>query len=119
MQLRFVFEHEDVLALAARIAEGVDRGRAVLKQPFAVGRIAPGFRHHMGTVARPDLGLVGLDQKVESGRVHIAFLGQNGFERADAQLRLRQFRMVVVVMMMVVIVSGHGMILPDIVPPRP
>ena len=45
---------------------------------------------------RADLGLVGFDQRVDGGGVEIAFLGQHGFERADAQLHLGQFRAVVV-----------------------
>ena len=61
-------------------------------------------------VARADLGLVGLDDGVERGRVDIALLGQHGFQRADAKLRLRQLRavLVIVVMVVIVVVSGHG-----------
>ena len=46
-------------------------------------------------VARPDLGLVGLDQKVERSGIDIALFGQDRFERAHAQLGLGQFRMIV------------------------
>ena len=81
-------------------------GVASLMQPGAIGRIGPGAGHHAGAVARADLGLVGLDQKVERGGIDIALLGQDGFERAHAQFGLGQFRMVVVVMMMVVM-AGH------------
>src|SRR4029078_851369 len=62
-------------------------------------------------VARPDLGLVGLDDGVERGRVDIALLGQHGFQRAHPKLRLRQLRAVIVVMVVmmivVVVMSGH------------
>ena len=43
-------------------------------------------------VVRADLGLVGLDDGVERGRVDVALLGQNRFERAHAQLGLGQVR---------------------------
>jgi hypothetical protein len=79
--------------------------RCVLEQPCAVGRIGPGLGHHAGAVARADLLLVGLDQKVERGRIDIALFGQHGFQRAHAQLGFRELGMLVVVM---VVVPGHG-----------
>ena len=73
------------------------------------GRIGPGLGDHLRAIMRADLGLIGLDDGVERGRIDVAFFGQDGFQRAHAQLGLGQFRMrVVVVMMMVVIVIGHG-----------
>ena len=64
-------------------------------------RIAPGLGDDAGADMRTDLGLVGLDQRVDGGGVEIAFLGQHGFERADAQLHFGQFRAVVVMMIVV------------------
>ena len=63
-----------------------------------------------GAVVRADPGLIGLDDGVERRGIDVALLGQHGFQRAHAQLRLGQLRavLVVMVMMMVVIVSGHG-----------
>ena len=55
-----------------------------------------------GAVARADLGLVGLDDGVERGRIDVALLGQHGLQRAHAQLRFRQLGMLVVV------VDGRG-----------
>ncbi len=52
-------------------------------------------------VARADLGLVGLDDGVERRRVDVALLGQHGFQRAHAKLRLRQLRAVLVVMVVI------------------
>src|ERR1700754_53991 len=63
---------------------------------------------------RADPRFIGFDDGVERGRIDIALLGENGFERAHAQLHLGQFRavlVIVVVMMMTVVVLGssHGM----------
>src|SRR5690242_19082078 len=93
-----------MLALAAGVADLGDCGRAVLEQPLLVFRIDPGLGNDEGAVARADLLLVGLDQKVERGGVDIALLGQHGFERANAQLRFRKLGMVVVVVMVMVMI---------------
>ncbi len=46
---------------------------------------------------------------VERGRIDVALLGQDGLQRAHAQLHLGQLRAVLVVMIVVVvIVCGHG-----------
>src|SRR5262249_22029288 len=50
-----------------------------------------------------DLGHVGLDAEIERGRIDVAFLGQDGLQRADAQLRLGELRAV-----FMVVVLGHG-----------
>ena len=73
----------------------------VLEQRLLEGRIAPGPGDDARADMRADLGLVGLDDAVERGRVDIAFLGQHGFERADARLHLGQFGAVVVMMVIV------------------
>ena len=102
---RRVLDRDDMFALPAGIAELRYRRCGILEQPGAKGRIGPGPRHHAGAIARPNLGLVGLDQQIERGRIDIAFFGQDGFQRAHAQLGLGQFRMVVIVVVMIVI--GH------------
>ena len=56
---------------------------------FLKCRVGPGLGDDDGAVPRADLGLVGLDDGVERGRVDVALFGQDGFQRADAKLRLR------------------------------
>ena len=93
------------------IVELGDRRGRVLQQPRAIGRIAPGLRDHADAVARADLLLIEIDQEIEGRRIDIAFLGQDRFQRAHAQLGLRQIGMVVIVVMMVVVVVimvAHG-----------
>ena len=55
----------------------------------------------------PILRLVGLDDEVERGRIDIALLGQDGFERAHAQLHLGELGAVLVIVVMVVFMVGH------------
>ena len=74
---------------------------------FLNAGIGPGLGDDDRAVARADLGLVGLDDGVERGRVDIALLGQHGFQRADAKLRLRQLRAV-----LVIVVHGRGRVRP-------
>ncbi len=107
-----VLDRDEVVADAVHHAEPGDGLARVFEQRLLEGRIAPG----LGDDARPDmgadLGLVGFDQGVDGGGVEIAFLGQHGFERADAQLHLGELRAVVVVMIVVivllVVVLGHS-----------
>ena len=70
--------------------------------------IDPGLGDDAGADVRADLGLVGLDDEVERGRIDVALLGQDGLQRAHPQLRLGQLRavLVIVVMIVVVIVSA-------------
>ena len=65
---------------------------ASVKQALLVRRIDPGARHHLGAVARPDLGLVGIHQRVERRGRDQPLLGEDGFERPhpDRLLRLRR-----------------------------
>ena len=87
-----------------------DRLGGVGEQRLPVFGIGPGLGHRLGAVVRADAGLVGLDDGVERLRIDIALLGQDGFQRPHAQLRLGQLRAVLVVVMMlvIVVVSGHG-----------
>src|SRR4051812_40512090 len=57
---------------------------------------------------RADLGLVGLDDGVERGRLDVAFLSQNRFERAHADLHFGQFRAVLMIVVVVVMVVCHA-----------
>ena len=57
---------------------------------------------------RADLGFIGLDDFVDRRWVKVAFLGQHGFERADAQLHLVELRAVLVVIVVVIMVVSHG-----------
>ncbi len=74
-----------------------DRLGGVREQRLLERRIAPGLGDDAGAVVRTDLGLVGLDDEVERGRIDVALLGQDRLERAHAQLRLRELRAVLVV----------------------
>ena len=95
-----------------------DRLRRVGEQRLLEVRIGPGLGDDARAVVRADLGLVGLDDGVERGRIDVALLGQDRLERAHAQLRLGELRAVVVIMvvvvtmivvvMMIVVLVGHG-----------
>src|SRR5829696_3498109 len=63
--------------------------------------------HHLGAVARPDLGLVGLDQNIDRRRIDIALLGQDRLEGADPKLDVGELAVFVVVVVVVVMVV-HG-----------
>src|SRR5580692_7041331 len=92
-------------------AERGHRLAAVFEQRALERRIAPGLGDDPGAIVRADLGLIGLDDDVERGRVDIAFLGQHGFERAHAQLHLGQLRAVLMmVVMIVVMILRHGVL---------
>ncbi len=108
--LRRVLDHDEMVADAADMAERADRLGAVLEQRLLERRIGPGLGDDARAVVRADLGLIGLDDGVERGRLDIAFFGQDRLERAHAQLGLGQLGMVVVVVMMVVVivVVSHG-----------
>ena len=85
-------------ALAADVAELGDRRGRVGQQALLVGGVDPGARHHARAVARPDLVLVGVDQRVERGRIDQPLLDQQRFERLHPQGRVRgQFLVVVIV----------------------
>ncbi len=71
-------------------------------------RIDPGPGDGPRAAMRADLVLIGLDNGVERGRIDIAFLDQDGFQRAHAQLHFRQFG----AMPVVVFVVAHIVLLP-------
>ncbi len=86
------------------IAELRDGGRRVVEQALPVGRIGPRPGDDAGAVARPDLRLVGLDERIERGGIDVALLGEDRLQRAHAKLRLGELRAMFVLVMMVVIV---------------
>ena len=98
-----------MIADAAHVAHRGDRLGGVRQQRLLEFGIGPGLGDDDRAVARADLGLVGLDDGVERGRIDIALLGQHGFQRAHAKLHLRQLRAVLVVMIVVmVVIVCHG-----------
>ena len=88
------------------MAQRADRRGGVLQQRLPESGIGPRLGDDERTVARPDLGLVGLDDGIERRRIDVALLGQDRFQGAHAQLRLRQFGAMLVGM--IVIVVGHA-----------
>ena len=71
-------------------AEPIDRLGRVFQQPSLELGVGPGAGDDAGADMRADLGLEGLDDLVERGRIDIALFGQDGFERAHPQLHVRQ-----------------------------
>lgn len=86
-----------VFALAAEVAKRADCRSGILHQPVAKRGIAPGAGDNMRAVAGADPCLVGFDQNVERGRIDIALLDQDRFERPHTRVGLRQIRTVIVV----------------------
>jgi hypothetical protein len=86
MQFRRVLDRDQVVADPIDDAEPEHRGGGVVEQrPLECG-IGPGFGYDARADMRAHLGLVGLDDGVEGGRIDIAFFGQHGFQRPHAQL---------------------------------
>ena len=106
--LRRVFEHDHVFALAARVAELGDRGGGVGKQARLVGGIHPRAGDDAGAVARTDLCLVGVDNGVERGGIDEALFDQQRFERFDAQGDIGGDGLVVVVVIVGSTIVAHG-----------
>jgi hypothetical protein len=105
--LRRVFEDGEVIADPVLVPERTHRGGPIGEQaPLEFG-ITPGFGDDASAVVRPDLGLIGLDDGVERGRIDIALFGKHRFQRAHAQLHFRQLR-AVIVMIVVLMVVCHG-----------
>ena len=78
------------------VAELGDRCGRVGQQALLEFRIDPGVRHDPRAVARADLVLVGVDHRVERGRIDEPLLDEQRFERHDPQGRIRgQFLVVV------------------------
>ena len=84
-----------------RIAELRDRGSRIGQQALLVGGIDPGPCYHPRAVARADLVLVGIDQRIERRRIDQPFFDQQRFERLDSQGKVRRNRLVSVIVAMV------------------
>ena len=85
------------------------------QQRLAERRIGPGACHDAGADMRPDLGFVGLDDRVERRGIGVALLDQDGLQGADPQFGFRELGGLVVVVPMVVpvvvpvmVMRGHG-----------
>ena len=84
MLLRGVLGNRDVGALiAAGQIQRRNGGVGVFAEPLGKVSVAPGFCHHLGAVARPDLGLVGVDERIDRCRVDVTLLCQQRFESAE------------------------------------
>ena len=103
-----------MVADAADMASVPTAFEAVLQQCRLERRIAPGLGDDAGADAMgADPGLIGLDDGVERGRLHIAFFGKDRRKRAHAQLGLRQLGMVVIVPMMMLFLATGANIVPE------
>ena len=78
-----------------------DRLAGVFEQRLAECGIGPGPRHDLRADMRPDLRLVGLDDRIERRRIDVALFRQDRFERPDPELHFRQLGAVLVVMVMI------------------
>jgi hypothetical protein len=94
VDLGCVLEDDHVLALAADVTEIGERGRRVGEEPPLELRVHPGLRDDPGAVPGADLGLIRVDQLVEGRRVDQPSLGEEGLERLDPKLDVRQRRVV-------------------------
>ncbi len=98
-----------MLALAAGIAELGDRRGRIGAEPLEIGGIAPGLGDDARAVPRPDLGLIGLRDRIDRRGIEVALLDQDGFQRLHPERDLRQGGTVVVSMVVRrVIVIVHG-----------
>jgi hypothetical protein len=77
VNIRGVLERDHVLALPSRKAQRRDRGGRIGQEPGAELRIDPSLGDNLCAVARADLGLVGLNEGVDSRRIDVALLGQD------------------------------------------
>jgi hypothetical protein len=84
-----VGDRDQVVGLGAAEAELGDRLGAVGQQPLAIGRVGPGARHHPGAVARADVALVQLDDRVDGVGGDQALGDQQRLQGAGAQGHLR------------------------------
>ena len=77
-----------MLALAARIAKLADGLGGIVAQALQESHIAPGAGHDSGSIPGADLVLIGLDQHIKCCWIDIALLGQDRFQRLDAQFHI-------------------------------
>ena len=84
------FQRRPCARPARRCTELGNRGGCVLEHPFLVLGVDPGPRHDARAVVRPDFVLHRVDQGIERGRVHEAFLDEQRFERLDPECEIRR-----------------------------
>src|SRR5262249_46174015 len=87
-----VLERDQMRPDRADMSERIRRLGRVFEQALLEVGIDPGARHDARAVMRADLRLARLDDRVERGRLDIAFLGQDRFERPHPQLQVGQLR---------------------------
>jgi hypothetical protein len=102
VRLRRVEHGLHVFALPAGEAERRNCLSRIALQPPGVVRIVPGFRHHLGAIARSDLLLVGLDDHIDRRRIDQPLLGKDRLQRPHPGCHRIEF----IVVIMIVIV-GH------------
>ena len=90
-----------MLPTLADVAEFGDRGARIGKQALLELGVEPRARDNARAVARPDLVLISVDQRVERGRIDQPLLDQQGFERHDPQRRVG-WRFLVIVLVIVI-----------------
>ena len=89
-----------MLALPAGKPERLDRLGGIIQQPLPEFRIAPRPGHDTRPVARPDLGLIGVDQHIQCRGIDVALFDQQRLQRLDPQRRIAELGMIVIVIIM-------------------
>ncbi len=82
---RPVLDDDHVLTLPAGVTQFGDGGGGIREQPLLVGRVYPGPRHDPRAVARPDLVLERVNERVERGGIDQALFDEQRLERLDAE----------------------------------
>jgi hypothetical protein len=90
VQFGRVFQDGRVLALHAGITKRSERLGRLGEESLLEFPIHPRLGDNPGSIARADLLLVTLDQKIDSGGIDITLLQENAFERAHAKFHIRQ-----------------------------
>src|SRR5262249_45031899 len=99
-----------MVADPALVTERANGLGTVVEQCALERRITPGLGDHVRAGVRTDLGLIGVDDDIERGRIDIALLGQDGLQRAYAQLYLGEFR---TILMVILVGRGQSLIVPS------
>jgi hypothetical protein len=103
VHLGCVLDRDHVLALTAGEPHLGDRSGRIFEQPLLERRIGPCACHDLRAVARPDLALVRLDDRVERCRVDQTFFHQQRFQCLHSQSRVgRKLRMLAVLVRVMV-----------------
>jgi hypothetical protein len=75
-----ILHYQRVLALRAAVAEFSERGAAIRQQACFVRRIDPGPRHHARAIARADLVLIDINDRVKCRGIDEPFFDEQGFQ---------------------------------------